>query len=73
MNSAARIARTTRNAAAAAKAIAERKTEAERLIARLQAHIAAVPADGSWGQAGNVGHAVELLTQLDQFFSGTTP
>lgn len=59
-----RARRDANNAAAAAKAIATRRAQATALVTKLQALIANVPADGSWAQAGDLGHYVEQLQYL---------
>lgn len=59
-----RSARDARNAAEAAKAIQERKAEAKRLIAKLQAQLNAIPDAGNWANAGDAGHIVEQLQYL---------
>lgn len=59
------IARLNANSAGErSKTIADRKAEAARLVAKLQGMIASVPADGSWGQAGDLGHYIEQLQEL---------
>lgn len=48
----------------ASAAIADGKVEAERLIKKLQAQLEAIPAGGSWAQAGDLGHLVQGLAEL---------
>lgn len=48
----------------AAELIASRKANIASLIAQLQAVVAAVPADGNWAHAGDLGHIEEQLAHL---------
>lgn len=69
-NAASHRQRNATNDARAAKMIADRKGEALNLIQQLQRQIGRIPADGSWGNAGDLGHAIEQLTDLVRGFEG---